>query len=296
MNKVVFQIKTALSNLKRNLTMTLSSALAVMVTLTLVMFFVAVAMNINSVSDQVDKSVEIFAQIDKVAKEKDYSKIEEKIKAIDHVTKVKFSSKEEQKKKFLESNGGKDYKEILDENNPLSPAYYVEVSEGKYIKSVSQQIGKIKGISDTEYGGQSAEMMLKSFNQMKIWGGVVVLGLCFLALFLISNTIGITINARKNEIAIMRNVGATNWYIRVPFMIEGMIIGLIGAIIPILVAVFGYNVFYDMMNGVFFSDLFPMVKPDNFGTMMIFFLSGLGIIVGIVGSLFSVTRNLKWKR
>lgn len=296
MSRLVSQVKTALSNLKRNLTMTLSSSLAVTVTLTLIMFFIAVALNINSVSNKVDHSVEIFAQIDKIVEEKNYDAMKKQIQDIPHVKKVRFSSKEEQKKIFLAQEGGEEYKSMFEEGNPLSPAFIVQATDGKYIKHINKEIKKINGISDAEYGGESATAMITSFNKMKIWGGVVVAGLVLLALFLISNTIEITINARKNEIAIMRQVGATNSYIKIPFLIEGLVIGLVGAIIPILIAIFGYDLFYGIMNGVFFSDLFPMVKPDNFSMYMLCTLSGLGALVGVLGSWISVTKYLRWKR
>lgn len=296
MNKLITQFRTAFSNLKRNLAMTLSSSLAVMVTLTLIMFFVAVGMNINSVSNRVDKSVEIFAQIDDIVPADKYEELADKVKALPHVAKVRISDKEDQKRIFLKSEGGEEYRNMFEEGNPLSAALFVEATKGKYITKLNNEIKHIDGISSSQYGGEAAKEMLYSFNQMKIWGGVVVVGLALLALFLISNTIEITINARKDEIAIMRNVGASNLYIKIPFMIEGMIIGLLGAIIPILIAIFGYHAFYNMMNGIFFSNLFPMVKPAHFSVIMMFGLTGMGVLVGVIGSLLSVNKYLRWKR
>lgn len=297
MNKIGYHFSSAFKSIKRNFAMSISSAIAVTVTLTLVMLFLVVAININKMSNRVETSVQIYAQIDQVVAEKDYSALKAKIQKVKHVKKVRFSSKEEQKKIFLKSDlGGKEYEVMFDEGNPLSAAFYVDATQGKYVKSVSDAISKIDGITKAEYGGTSAEQMLKAFNSIRIGGGAFSLALCCLAIFLISNTIKITINARKEEIAIMRNVGASNGFIKSPFMIEGMMIGLIGSIIPILLTIFGYDYAYRAMHGVMFSSLFPMEAPVPFVYQMSLGLAILGMLVGIVGSALSVGKYLRWKR
>ena len=117
-----------------------------------------------------------------------------------------------------------------------------------------------------------------------------------LAIFLIANTIKLTIYARSNEIAIMRDVGATNGFIRAPFVVEGMIIGALGAIIPILFTVFGYIFLYDKLGGVLFSEMFKLTPPHPFVLQLSLILLGIGMVVGLIGSFMSVTKYLRWKR
>ena len=297
MNKIAYHFKTAFNNICRNIAMSISSSVAVMVTLTLVMLFVIIAANINTMSGKVESSVEIFAQIDTIVTEDQYPVIEEQLNAIEHVKSVTFSSKEEQKEIFLNSDlGGEEYQVMFEEGNPLSAAFYVEADKGENVQAVSDACKSVDGIVSAEFGGESATSMLEAFKSIQFGGSILVAALCLLAVFLISNTIKITINARKNEIAIMRNVGASNGFIKIPFMIEGMIIGFTGSIIPVLIAVFGYGFAYDAMNGIMFSSLFPMIAPLPFVLYMSIGLALLGMIVGIVGSFFAVNKNLKWKR
>lgn len=297
MSKFAYHFKAAVTNIRRNFAMSISSSVAVFITLTLILLFVVLAANINTMSNKVESSVEIFAQIDQVVSEDQYSALQSQLEAIPNVKKVTFSSKEDQKKKFLASDlGGKEYKVMFKEGNPLSAAFYVEATSGRYVGSVAKKCTKIEGITSAEFGGESATQMLEAFNSIKIGGTIFVVALCFLAIFLISNTIKITIQARKEEIGIMRNVGASNTFIKIPFMFEGMLIGLMGAILPALIAIFGYGIAYDSMNGIMFSTLFPLIKPIPFVIILAVGLAVLGMLVGIIGSYLSVNKNLKWKR
>lgn len=292
-----YHFKSAFRSIRRNVAMSLSSATAVAVTLTLISIFVIVASNISTMSNKVESSVEIYAQIDLVTDKEDYDKLEEQIKAIENVKSVRFSSKAEQKKIFLESDqGGKEYNVIFKDGNPLSPAFYVEATKGEHVQTIAKQIGKIEGISKAEFGGESASTMLDAFNSIRIGGTIFVIALCFLAVFLIQNTIKITIQARSEEIAIMRNVGADNLFIKTPFMIEGMIIGFIGAVVPILITIFGYGFVYSSLDGIMFSSLFPLESVVPFVYWVSLLLLLLGMIVGILGSFLSVSKYLKWTR
>lgn len=292
-----YHLKNAWRNIRRNLAMSISSATAVTVTLLLIMLFLVVAVNIDTISNKVEDSVEIFVQIDTIVEESEYETIEAQLKQIAHVKGVTFSSKEEQMKIFLESDlGGDEYASVFEDENPLSAAYFVEVDKGENIKSVAQKCRKIDGVLKAEYGGASAETMIDAFQSIRIGGSIFVVALCFLAIFLISNTIKITIQARRNEIAIMRNVGASNWFIKIPFMLEGVMISIAGAVIPILAVIFGYQFVYQAMDGMFFSSLFLLERPFPFVLLISFILLGLGIIVGLLGSWLSVNKYLKWKR
>ena len=114
--------------------------------------------------------------------------------------------------------------------------------------------------------------------------------------FLITNTIKMTIYTRKTEISIMRNVGAGNWYIKAPFMFEGMVIGFIGAIIPSLLTIVGYQLLYNALNGQLVSNMFVLKGPYPFTMQITAILIVSGMVVGVLGSLFATTKYLRWRR
>ena len=129
-----------------------------------------------------------------------------------------------------------------------------------------------------------------------IFAVIFIVLLALLALFLISNSIKMTIYARNREISIMRNVGATNGYIKVPFMLEGMIIGFIGSLIPCLITYFGYRYLFDVMGGQIFSNMFSLQPVMPFTLEICVILIVAGMLVGLFGSFFSTTKYLHWKR
>ena len=146
------------------------------------------------------------------------------------------------------------------------------------------------------YGGDATGNFLKTLESIRNIGFGIVVALAVIAIFLISNTIRVSIHSRRREISIMRTVGATNWYIRWPFIIEGMIIGLIGSIIPIVLTVFGYRYLFNSNQGFLISKMFSLVPtfPLVIETSLILALIGMG--VGAIGSILSVGKQLRWTR
>ena len=136
--------------------------------------------------------------------------------------------------------------------------------------------------------------MVKTLQTIRTGGTIFVVALAVVALFMIANTIKITITARQTEISIMRMVGASNWYIRIPFMLEGMLIGLFGAIIPIFVLVYGYGALYNYTGGSLMSSMLVLKAPMPFIRDFSFILAGLGAGVGLIGSFVSIRRFLKF--
>jgi cell division transport system permease protein len=221
------------------------------------------------------------------------------IKAIPGIDTVTFSSKDEEFQYYIDSFTDEHEKEIFEsyrEDNPMHNAYYVKVSDGNNLEAVTSQIAQIEGVFDTNYGGNSSVMLVDALNSVRAGGLVIVIALSLLAIFLIQNTIKVTILARANEIAIMRSVGAKNGFIRAPFVVEGMIIGALGAIIPIFVTIFGYIYLYSKLNGVLISSMFVLISPHPFVLEVSLLLLGVGMLVGLIGSFLSVTKYLRWKR
>lgn len=225
--------------------------------------------------------------------------IQSAIEAIDGVKTVTYSDKDTEFQYYLDSFDDEKTKEAFEpfaEDNPMHDAFYVETETGDQISAVAEAIQNIEGVSAVNYGGQSTVSMVDALATIRKVGVFLVAGLTLLAIFLIQNTIKLTISARKDEITIMRNVGATNSFIRSPFVIEGIIIGVIGSIIPIVLTVWGYLFLYDQTGGVALTSMFKLVQPLPFLYYISAILLGLGIIVGFIGSILSVNRYLRWKR
>ena len=158
------------------------------------------------------------------------------------------------------------------------------------------EAGAMEGVDEVDYGGTSTEMMVRVMNAIRRGGSILVLGLTILAVFLIQNTIKLTIYARQDEITIERSVGATNHFIRSPFVVEGIIIGVMGAIIPIAVTYYGYRYIYQRTGGYIISEVLKLIQPMPMSLYLCVGLLIVGVLVGLIGSYVSVTRYLRWKR
>ena len=124
-------------------------------------------------------------------------------------------------------------------------------------------------------------------------GIVFVVGLVVMAMFLISNTIKITIFSRRREIEIMKLVGATNWFIRWPFLTEGIIIGVVGAMLPFVIIAYGYHIAYSRLGGTFLAVAFPLIPTTQLAQILALVMFGLGIVIGVWGGIMSVRKFLK---
>lgn len=296
---IPYHIKTAFNSLVRHFALTFSSATAVTVTLTLLMTFLVVAGNVTNFTYNVEDSLKIHSTIESTLTEQEINALKDKIESMKFVKSVTFSNKDQELESYLnelDDSAKKLYEVYKGEGNPLLHAFIVEVTHGDNLDTVNNQLLKMNGIHDSAYGGDSALMMVKAMDGVRITGGVFVVALSILAMILISNTIKSAIHARKDEIAIMRQVGATNGFIKFPFMIEGMFIGVLGSIIPILITYFGYSYLYDILGGVFLVSMFKLQEVMPFVLYVCLTLLVTGMVVGVIGSFFAVNKYLRWKR
>lgn len=295
-----YHFKTAFSSIVRHFSMTFSSSSAVTVTLTLFMLFLVIAGNISNFTYSIEDSLQIYATIEPTVADEEIAGLQQRIEGLDHVVNVTFSDKEQEKEKYFEGRtdeaSQKLYEAYSGDGNPFYHAFKIEVDSGENLASVNQALNSMEELYDAAYGGESVMMLVKAMDGIRIAGGAIVAALSILAIFLISNTIKSAIYARNNEIAIMRNVGATNGFIKMPFMIEGMIIGMIGSVIPILIILFGYPYMFNAMNGSFLIPMFKLQETMPFTLYISGIILVTGMVVGILGSFFAVNKYLRWKR
>ncbi|HFF7707759.1 permease-like cell division protein FtsX [Enterococcus sp. C43] len=283
----------SIKSLKRNGWMTVASVSAVTITLTLVGVFMAVIMNATKLAQDIEGNVDVSVFVDIGTKDEEMKKLEKELNDLDHVKKVEFSSKEQELKK-IQNEMGDSWKLFEGDNNPLYDVYVVSAIDPSYTKQVAEKAADLKNVSRSDYGGASSDRIFQIAGAVRTWGLVAAALLLFVAMFLISNTIRITILSRQREIQIMRLVGAKNGYIRWPFFLEGGWIGLIGAILPILIITFGYAWFYQLINPSLLRSHYSLIHPENIVWKINLLMVGIGVIIGSLGSIISMRRFLKF--
>ncbi|VRG96987.1 cell division ABC transporter permease FtsX [Streptococcus pneumoniae] len=296
----------ALKSLKRNGWMTVAAVSSVMITLTLVAIFASVIFNTAKLATDIENNVRVVVYIRKdvednsqtIEKEgqtvtnNDYHKVYDSLKNMSTVKSVTFSSKEEQYEKLTEIMGD-NWKIFEGDANPLYDTYIVEANTPNDVKTIAEDAKKIEGVSEVQDGGANTERLFKLASFIRVWGLGIAALLIFIAVFLISNTIRITIISRSREIQIMRLVGTKNSYIRGPFLLEGAFIGLLGAIAPSVLVFIVYQIVYQSVNKSLVGQNLSMISPDLFSPLMIALLFVIGVFIGSLGSGISMRRFLK---
>ncbi|HJC36314.1 MAG TPA: permease-like cell division protein FtsX [Candidatus Merdibacter merdavium] len=284
-------------NLIRHISLTVSSVIAVTVTLLIVGVLMVVAGNISDFTDNIESDFQIQATISPgFSDDTQIEELQHQIEELDHVSSCTFSSKEEELQELIDENGEMFRYYEGEDRNPLYDVFRIELDDNRQISAVSDELNQMDGIVEATYGGDEITMMVSLFEALRSGGLVFVVFLALLALLLIQNTIRMTIQARNTEIAIMRSVGASNWYIRGPFILEGMYIGILGSIIPVAVIDIGYYALYESFHGVLLSSMFVMKPLWPFMAGVCAALIIGGIIVGMAGSFLAVGKYLRWKR
>ena len=286
-------IRDAAKSVIRNFSLSFASIMCTTITLLLVSVAIICAVNINNATKSIEDELSIVVYLNKDITEENIENIKADIESQKNVEEVVFKSKTEWKDEMSEYDDT--FSTVLNylDENPLSDSFIVKVVNVDKLSDTALYIKSINGVDVVKYGEGMVDEVITAFDVVKKVVAVVVIALILVTAFLISNTIKLTIFSRRSAIEIMRLVGASNLTIKIPFIIEGFIIGVIGSIIPIWVTIYGYVVLYSLLNGHVFSNMIVLLKPYNF----VFYVSGilliLGAIVGMIGSLLAVRKYLK---
>ena len=280
-------------NIFRNGWMTVASVGSLTTTLVLVGLFLTLILNLNSIVSSVEEDIEIKVFLELATEQSEIESLETQISNIPEVSYVEFSSKDNELQALIEELGddGESWM-LFEQDNPLSDAIIVKTEDPIDTENVAKKILNLDHVDDVNYG-EAIIQKLFTFNEYARYIGMaLVAALILMAAFLISNTIKITIMARSREISIMKLVGATNGFIRWPFFIEGLLMGILGSIIPIAVILVGYNFLYDSLSGVNIPYL-KLLPYNPFAYQISLVLLLIGAIIGTWGSLMSVRKFLK---
>lgn len=293
-NTILRHFRESGKNLGRNGWMTFASISAVTVTLLLVGVFLVIMLNLNNIAGNVEKDVEISVQLDSAANDQDKEMVGRKLEQIAQVDTVTFSPKEKELNNLIEDLGENgDVFKPFEQDNPLRDVYIVKTKSPQDVIKVAKKIEGFNYVQRVRYGQGYVEKLFDVVNVARNAGIVLIIGLLFTAMFLISNTIKITIVARRNEIEIMRLVGATNTFIRWPFFLEGLWLGILGTVTPMVLIGTGYYYIYENLGpriDIKFVELLP-VNPFIIQISIILLL--FGALIGVWGSLMSVRKFLK---
>lgn len=281
-------------NIWRNSWMTVASIGAVTTTLLLVGAFLALMLNLNHVADNLEEDVQIKALVDLTADDNEVEAVGEQIKDIEEVETVEFSTKEDELKSLVDSMGEEGGAwELYEQDNPLNNAYIVKTTDPQDTMKIAGEIEKMDKVEKVNYGQDVVQNLFQFNEYARNIGLVLIIALVFTAIFLISNTIKITIMARSKEIGIMKLVGATNWFIRWPFFVEGLLLGVLGSILPIIILLTGYyyldtsTTALDQFSFVTLLDFYP------FAWQLAGLILLIGAAIGVWGSVMSVRKFLK---
>lgn len=267
-------LKEGFSGLKKNLLMTVASIIAVAACISIMSFSYCVVSNLQYMLDQMEDSIGISVFLKGDLTSEDIENMKTTISGLDHVTNVTYISPADALDQLKDQWGADEdiFIGLDDTNNPLSHSFQVELDQIESQDAVLAELQKIEGVDKVEYGQSLSEMLMSVSNVFQVAGILVMLVLGVISVMIIINTIRISVMNRRVEINIMKYVGATDWFIRWPFIIEGIIIGLIGAVLPMLVGMPMYgktvSLFYNHIpfveNFVRFrvvGDVFSFVLP-----------------------------------
>lgn len=287
--------RDAFKSVIRNFSLSLASISCITITLIIVAIAIMASLNINNFTDEIEKDLTIVVFLDRDADDNDIKDVKRELDKISNVEKITFISKDEVKEQMREES--EVFAKVLDGydegESPLKDTYQVKVKEIEKIKVTADRIKKVDSVSVVRYGEGMVEKLVSAFTSIKNVTYGVVIALIVVTVFLIVNTIKLTISARKREIGIMRLVGASNFTIKTPFIIEGMILGVLGSIIPIIFTTYGYMAFYKHFDGYLFSKLIVLIKPEPFIYTTSLMVIIIGILVGMIGSASAVKKYLK---
>ena len=293
-NIVGYLIGEGLKNTFKNKKSTFSAMLVMCISMIIFGLFFILGENVNHIMETVEdaQAMQVFVKLD--ATDEEVEKVGEQLKEIEGISKVEFLPKEEGFEQYKEGFGDKGY--ILDPyKDTLPDSYIITFTDLKLTDAVTEKVNQLDNIKNITSSNQTISKLIKITNGIRIVTVAILVGLVFGAIFIISNTIKLTVYARRKEISIMKYVGATNSFIRWPFIVEGIIIGIMSACVSILLVGGSYKLIASNLLSsttiqnmgitfVSFGDMFNMI-------IMVYLILGIGI--GILGSSISMRKYLE---
>ena len=296
-SNVTYLVKKGISSVWKNLLMSFASFSILMVSLLLVGCSVLLMMNVNTIMKNIEDTNEITIYLKEDVSEKQVTHIRSVLEKNTDITEVTYYSKEQALEDFR--NNMAEYSELLDylDKNPMPETFLVRVKDLSKIRHVVNTINDIEGVEQTKAPYDFASVLVQIRNTFSVIGSAVLIALVVVSVVIVSNSIRTSVFARRNEISIMRYVGATSGFIKAPFFVEGMFIGILSG-----AAAWGLTwLIYDSVYALFSADLtvwqmFGFYGLTPFSDIMWYVLAvncAVGALLGAVGTVFSTGKYLK---
>lgn len=291
-NTVGYLFREAFTSLRRNGWLAVASAATAAIALMILGASLLMVVNANSMATAVESDLEIAVFLNTDLGDQQVYDLGEQIKHLVGVKEVTFVSKDDAlaglKDDFSQKKG---VLETLGENNPLPDKYRVKLTKPEQVKSTALTIEKLQGVEQVKYGQGVVEKLLVITRWIRMSGVAVMALLSLAAVFLISTTIRLTVFARRKEISIMKYLGATDWFIRWPFVLEGIMLGLVGALVSVCMLYLGYHSLVQVVTNTL--PFLPMQSENSIILNVYELIIALGVVIGALGSLISVRKYLK---
>lgn len=287
-----YYTKTAFLSLANNRLMTVSSILTIGCCLFLFSVFLLFTLNINYISDQIKSQCEIQAYIDITLDQASAEAIEGEIQKLPNVASTKFESKADAFMNYSARLGGDSVAlEGLEGEDFLRNSVKISLNDLTLASETAENVKVIPGVAEVKNHQDTVDRVITVTGYVQNASLIIMLVLMVVSLFIISNTIKLSVASRANEIHIMKFVGATNWFIRWPFIIEGIFIGFLGALLALAVTYLGYTPLYSSVTESF--SVIRILSPASVSTQLISLVILFGCLMGSLASTVSTTRHLK---
>ncbi len=285
-------IKEVYTSFKRNIWMTLASIFTVVLSLFILGFFSIVILNLNKMADTLESQVQISVYLKDDLSQEEIDETKETLSKIEGLQDIKFTTREEAMKNFNERLGDQQFLlDALDDTNPLPNSFSLTVTSPQQVKTIADTAAALDSVESASYSQDIINHLFNLTHLIRLIGVALIILLTGAAIFIISNTIRLTVFARRKEIAIMKYVGATDWFIRWPFLLEGICLGFIGGG---LATIFLYIVYNQVTQEIYEAmAFFPLIPQHPFIDYISLAILVAGIIIGALGSTISLKRFLK---
>lgn len=285
-------IKEVYTSFKRNIWMTLASIFTVVLSLFILGFFSIVILNLNKMADTLESQVQISVYLKDDLSQEEIDETKETLSKIEGLQDIKFTTREEAMENFKERLGDQQFLlDALDDTNPLPDSFSLTVTSPQQVKTIADTAAALDSVESASYSQDIINHLFNLTHLIRLIGVALIILLTGAAIFIISNTIRLTVFARRKEIAIMKYVGATDWFIRWPFLLEGICLGFIGGG---LATIFLYIVYNKVTQEIYEAmAFFPLIPQHPFIDYISLAILVAGIIIGALGSTISLKRFLK---
>lgn len=288
------RIWEVLKGFKRNFAMAIASLILIFLTMIVLGVMIIISFSTASVATDIKQSLEIHVYLNTNITKSEKDNIEKQIESDPDIASYTFSSKDQQLQEVTDdmTDGGTEIYNYFEKSNPLNDVINIETTKGADQAAITSQLKTLQGVESVDYGqDEGADQLIKSMQTVKYVSILIVVVLSVTTIFLIINTIKLTIDSRKKEIEIMRLVGATKGYIMFPFTVEGFLFGFVGGTLAFIVLVLLYQTLYNSAYLALFRQF--LIAPGEIYLILLFSQVIFGIFIGVISSLVAIRNYLK---